>query len=476
MLLAALAALFALAGCSRYIGYGVVNWSDAQLGLAAGDVVPVLIRSNISQLYVIDLPDRGRSEIPLWKLSFYSSRGAARQAALDGREYNYLYASPKTDGLPVREDPDNTSKQVYRLRGSELLKITGRGEGNPVIGRDGNPMPGEWFRVMTEDGTRGWCFSYNLQVFDERDGAPMEIAAVSSLENDETLQYILGRTWYPSHYAAMLSSRAVDLSRVNPAWGFFPGRDSKVARIEEEEGETAFAYTGISATAGGAYRFDGSSLVVELRSNGTLVAQFTDASGSPVLRYFVTLDVTPEEIIQNETERRQAQLARIADAALRFVSGNYGVFQLSKDGTFLWSGYGLLVPAVIPDGAGERGRAEIRCFLSRQLASSCDGVLTLQFDGQRSPVNFLYSLSDGGLRLEPVSPSNISENTVLARDISPTVIFFRAESLEPAPLDDISVYSDGSDYSDDYSYYLDDYSDDYSGYSDSDSLDWDWDF
>ena len=467
MLLAGLAALLALGGCSRYIGYGVVNWSDAELGLVAGDVVPVVIKSNISQLYVVDVPSRGnagRGELPLWQLTLYSSRSAAQKAAQEGMEFNYIYASSKTDGLPVREDADNTSRQVYRLRGSEVLKVTGRGEGNPVIGRDGNPMEGEWLRVMTGDGTRGWCFSYNLDVFDERDAAPVEAVASSFLEDDERLQGILERAWYPAHYVTMLSSRAVDLDRINPDWGFFPGGESRVARIEEEEGALAFPYTGISETSGGAYRFEGTSLSIELRENGTLAVQFTDDSGAPALRYFVALDTTPAEIIQNETERRQAQLARIANAGPRFVSGNYGAFQLLSGGSFVWSGYSLLVPAVIPEGAGAQGRASIRCFLSRSLASSYDGVLTLQFDGQRAPLNFLYSLADGGLRLEPVSPSNISENTVLARDISPTVIFFRADRSAPEPLHDISDYSDSPEYSDGYDY------------DDLESLGWDWDF
>ena len=469
MLFAPALAVFALISCSRYVGYGVVNWSDAELGLSAGDVVPVVIRSNISRLYVIDIPSGGessRAELPLWQLSLYSSRKDAQRAAEEGREFNYIYASAKTDGLPVREAPDNTARQVYRLRGSEMLKVTGRGEGSPVIGRDGSPLEGEWFQVMTADGTRGWCFSYNLEVFDERDGAPVQSVAASSLEDDATLQYILGRAWYPSHYAAMLEANAVDISRVNPAWGFFPGRDSRIARVEDEEGAISFPYTGISAATGGAYRFEGTSLAVELRENGTLAVQFTNNLGTPSVRYFVALDATPAEIIQSETERRQAQIARIADAGPRFVSGNYGVFQLSADGSFLWSGYSLLVPAVIPDGAGLQGRAEIRCFLSRQLASSHDGALSLQFEGQRGWINFLYSLSGGGLRLEPVSLSNILENTVLSRDISPTVIFFRADKpTETEPSNDYSVYFDGFDYSDysDNSEYSDSF--DYSDYS-----------
>ena len=28
-------------------------------------------------------------------------------------------------------------------------------------------MAGDWLRVIASDGTTGWCFSYNLRLFDE---------------------------------------------------------------------------------------------------------------------------------------------------------------------------------------------------------------------------------------------------------------------------------------------------------------------
>lgn len=423
----ALCALFP--SCSRYEGYGVMNWSVPELDLYAGDVVPVCIRSNISNLYVIELPSsgHGRQEIPLWQLSLYPSRARAERAAEEGQEFRHLYASVKTDGLPVREEPDNTARQVYRLRRNEVLKITGTGEGVDVYAGN-SPLEGQWYTVMTEDGTQGWCFSYNLTVFDEREGAPVSGGETSGPEEDATLQYILSRTWYPSYYRAMLESHTVDISRINPAWGFFPGPDSRIARIEEEEGAVSFPYTGISADGAGTYRFDGSSLSVELRRGGTLAVQFTDEFGMPAARYFAALDTTPERMIRDETGRRAQQLARIRDAGPRFVSGNYGVLQFTGANGFLWSGYSLLVPSVIPRGAGAGGTAEIRCFLSGQLSGTYDGVLSLQFEGRGGWIHFLYSFSPDGLRLEPVSPANVSDNIVLSRDISPTVIFFYAES------------------------------------------------
>ncbi len=420
---------FLLVSCSRYIGYGVMNWSVPEMGLSAGDIVPVCIRSNISNLYVIEIETSegaGRREVPLWQLTFYSSRSKAEKAAAGSQEFRYMYASVKSDGLPIREEPDNTSRQVYRLRQSEIIKITGQGDGIPVFAGD-SPLEGDWYTVMTGDGTTGWCFSYNLTLFDERDGIAVENSGESAAVPDSRMEYILSRVWYPSEYKTMLDSGMVDIKQVNPAWGFFPSPDSKTARIEDENGVISFPYTEVIQDSSGSYRFDGSSLSVELRRGGTLVVQYTDENGMPAVRYFTGLDITPDKMIEDELARRAEQLARIVRAGPRFVSSSYGVLQFAENGGFLWNGYGILVPSVIPEGAGAGGRAEIECFLSGQVGSLYDGVISLYFDGLENRVNFLYTFSDGGIKLEAVSSANISDDTVVSRDISPTIMFFYSE-------------------------------------------------
>ena len=38
------------------------------------------------------------------------------------------------------------------------------------------PLPGEWFRILTDNGTQGYCFSYSLNVFEaDENGKPIEI-------------------------------------------------------------------------------------------------------------------------------------------------------------------------------------------------------------------------------------------------------------------------------------------------------------
>ncbi|HIW37271.1 MAG TPA: SH3 domain-containing protein, partial [Candidatus Treponema faecavium] len=52
LFLCAAAALLTVS-CSKLMGYSVVLWTDPEKNLSDGDIVPVYIKSNISQTYVI---------------------------------------------------------------------------------------------------------------------------------------------------------------------------------------------------------------------------------------------------------------------------------------------------------------------------------------------------------------------------------------------------------------------------------------
>jgi hypothetical protein len=424
--LSLLVALFATS-CAGHIGYGVMNWSIPDYSLSAGDVVPVFIQSNIGKVYVIGVGsgNRTRIEVPLWQLRLYKSRSKARQAAAAMGDYRYAYATVKLDGLPIRAEPENSARQVYRLKQDQKIKILKKGEGSPVLAGK-NPLIGDWYEVMTDDGTTGWCFSYNLSLFDERETAKT-VAAPQASGADPQLENLLARAWYPDSYRTMIEDSRVDLSRINPAWGFFPGGESRVARIENADGVTSFPYTSIAREADGTYRFEGSSLSAQIRRAGSLFVQYTDEAGMPHALYFASLDTTPEALIADEQARRVAVLAKVRELGPSFASGNYGVLKFPENGKFLWSGYQLLSPAVIPDGSGGGGTVEARCFLPDELAAQADGVLSFRFDGGDRWVHFIYTFSGDGLRLEQVSESNIKDSVVIARNLNPTVLFFTSE-------------------------------------------------
>ncbi len=416
-----LLSLLAVSSCGGKIGYGVLAWSVPDHDLHAGDVVPVFVQSNIGKVYVIGSKDsKDRLEVPLWQIQLYKSRSAARKAAQRDAEYRYSYALVKIDGLPIRSAPENTARQVYRLRAGQQIKLVRKGEGAPVMSGN-SALPGDWYEVMTDDGSLGWCYSYNLTIIDEREYTGEQIVQTDS-GPDPVLENLLSRAWYPDSWRTMIESSRIDLDKISPQWGFFPGRDSLVARIEDETGVRTFPYSSVVRGDDGDYRFEGSTLSVQVRRRNSILVQFTDENGMPQAHYFAALDSSPESLVSEERARRDSVLESIRSLSRAFSSGNYGVLQFPETGRFLWSGYQLLSPQIIPAGSGAGGSVENRVFIPASWSGDFDGVLSFKFDGSDSWIHFLYQLSSEGLKLEHVL--SVKDALVQSRNLTPTVLFF----------------------------------------------------
>ena len=67
--------MLTFSSCSGVIGYGVLLWNVGEKEIPDGTVVPVYLKSNISKVYVIGLPEtKEKIEVPLWKLSVPESK------------------------------------------------------------------------------------------------------------------------------------------------------------------------------------------------------------------------------------------------------------------------------------------------------------------------------------------------------------------------------------------------------------------
>ena len=416
-----------LFSCTGKIGYGVLSWSIPEHNMSAGDIVPVFIQSNIGNVYVIGTPSSKKIhiEVPLWQLTLYGSHSEARKAAAETEEFRYTYALVKLDGLPIRSEAENTARQIYRLKEGQKIKIITKTEGTPVFAGKA-PLDGTWFKVMTDDGSVGYTFSYNLTLIDERDD-PNSLVDLTDTGPDSLLENLLSRAWYPDSWRTMIEGNKIDLDKINPQWGFFSGKDASIARIENADGVKLFPYTAIVKAEDGSYRFEGSSLNVQIRRRNSILVQFTDENGMPQAMYFASLDTSPSVLIEAEKERRASILDTIADAGPVFVSSNYGILQFPENGRFLWSGYQLLSPQIIPQGAGPGGTVENRVFLSPEDSQEYAGVLSFRFSQDSQWIHFLYNISSSGLKLEHVSSTNIKDALVQSRNLTSTVLFFTPE-------------------------------------------------
>ena len=113
-----------------------------------------------------------------------------------------------------------------------------------------------------------------------------------------------------------------------------------------------------------------------------------------------------------------------------FNSVNYGVLQFLPGGHFLWNGYQVLSPSIIPKGAGAAGDVAIRYFISSKLKTEYKGILSFKFEHAENWIDFFYTVSRQGVKLEYVKPENITDGIAAVRNLNPVILFFGTEGLE----------------------------------------------
>jgi hypothetical protein len=441
--LAVYGALFLLllccSSCQRKLGWGVLLWANETRGIPSGTVLPVYIKSNIEKKWIVGIPkeyqaegeDDIKIEIPLSQLELAGSEREARRRAAEFSEFALDYAETMQDGLPVREHPDNSAPRVYRLRIGEIIKIISRSEGAPAISTTGDKLPGEWYRVLTQDGTRGYCFSYRLSFFKHTTGSLTGDTTVSSNVLDTTLERIQSKVWSAEIYDQMLNDRKFNIDALAKHWSFSTGEDTGIANIYTQNIDKSFRYTAIRKTGEWTWRFEGTSLTMRLLSDNLLALEFLDNEGIRQLLHFVALPTSIDDLIVQEKNRREAQYQSIYKLGPAFASATFGVLTLTPEAEFLWEDFELLVPDYIPISAIGRGVVELRYHIADALLENFDGVITLRFKTIGGPdrnVNFLYKAApdneSGALRLEFISPSNILDNVVIQQNESPMILYF----------------------------------------------------
>ena len=412
--------------CSKLMGYGVLLWSVPEYNLEDGEIVPVYIKSNISQTYVIGTHTEGeRIEVPLWQITDPVSKGKVNTVAEKYSEYKHIYAKVALDGLPMREAAVNTSKQVYRLRKDEVIKVLYKGEGQPVMS-GGKAMEGDWLRVLAKDGTLGWCFSYNLRPFDETE--VQETVIDEEVETVDTqLETLLATKWYPENYETMIKRQRINLDVISSVPAIDFGVESGNVRFKTSDINVSVPYTGIEKISEKNYKILGTNLSVIIKNSKLITIQSPNEKGLIISTNLIALDESVDKIIQDEIKRRETLYLNIQDISHQFSSSNYGTLQFQDGNRFVWSGYQLLSPNVIPKNSGSSGTVVFDYFLDSSLAFIYDGAFSFTFDKNGEKVVFLYKIEENGIRLEDATKASIKDNLIRARGSSPVVMFFSAE-------------------------------------------------
>lgn len=428
-----------LCSCSGILGYSIVLWSiedeDSSVMISDGAIVPVYIKSNISHVYVIGVPGtKEKIEVPLWKLTEPESRGKTLRLSERYAEYSHQYAVCVLDGLPVRSDPVNTSRQVYRLRKGEVIRALYEGTG--AIPTNGvSSLEGKWLRVLTADGTLGWCFSHNLRLFEMNEDGSAGLGAEEAQvqEADKTLADMLLTKWYPDYYSSMISSGNIDLVYMRSGYGFDTGASSGTVAIRTPLLNLEYPFRGATKIDDRIYKFNDAPVQVTVRSPSSLLVQYTDERGMPRSYSFIALpkETNVDALIEAEILRRKEAYNSLRALGPDFKSSNYGTLSFTGDNAFTWRGFTLLVPTVISRNARTGGTVSMQYFLPAALKKDWDGVITFAFEGMQEEVNFLYKKESTGLRLTVASVSKTMNESTGRQTVSinhasnALVIFFQ---------------------------------------------------
>jgi predicted outer membrane repeat protein len=323
------------------------------------------------------------------------------------------------------------------------MKIISQAEGVPAISATGDPLPGEWYKVLTEDGTTGYCFSYRLKLF-EHSGGTLAASAPdvyeSASEPDPDLDMVLSKKWSPESYAAMIDYRRVNLDDLSHRWRFDPGQETGTARIFVSGLDQSFSYTAIRSDGLRAWRFEGTNLLMQLRTDKILAVQFTESqSGSMKTLLFVSLPTPVDDLIIQESARRDRLYNAIYNQGPVFTSNNYGTLNFSENKIFSWKGFDLLVPQFIPETAEGNGLVSMDLFLDSAFEDRYSGAFTMHFainsaeegggainGGEAAILRCMYALDNQGFRIEIAPESTIEDMTVVRRAPSPMVLYFYA--------------------------------------------------
>ncbi|MCR4626525.1 MAG: SH3 domain-containing protein [Treponema sp.] len=420
--------LFFLTSCSGITGYSVLLWSIPEHKLQDTDVVPVYIKSNISHVYVIGIPDtKEKIEIPLWQITEPQKKRKALKLQQRFIYYKHQYALAKIDGLPIRSDPVNTSKQVYRLRKNESIKLLYKGNGTaPMSGK--SALKGEWLKVLTQNGTTGWCFSYNLKQLEmDSFGTFISDNNEAIQEEDIILKKILAKRWYPDSYTAMIRDQHIDVNRMNSSYGFETGAESGTVKLTMPGINVNWQYNGVKKTPEDTYKYNDVPIEITVRNQDFIVVRYMDESGKPQDFNLVTIEENIDELVANELKRRTDEYARLYENGGKFKSSNYGQIQFNIDGTFSWRGYNRLVPSLIVKNAGNTGTVSIKYFISNSLKSNYTGILTLKFEKMNKELNFLYELDGKNIRLTDAGGASFRGTTVQNLGPSPLILYFAGQ-------------------------------------------------
>ncbi len=403
----------------KYIGYGVLLWSPNENIVSTGAVLPVISKSKINNSYSVKGTNgKGTLELPTWRIELYEKETEASRAAQNVIKYKTIFARNLKDGLLIRKGPKVSSSRVYKMKKGQIIKIIGRSESMKNVGQ----YTGYWYNVLTQDGTKGFCFDHYLDIYDSSVPPEKQVNPAQEL-----LTAAFSKSYHPALFVTMIKNETIVLHSFKPQIGLFPNLENKTVTITTPAYSVTYSWEKPVLIDKRSFSIGDDSLEVSVLSDTHIRVQYQH-EGEKILSEYYVID-NMEDVISNEMDRRTALYESLSKNGSTYVSSAYGTINFYSNRDFSWKNNSRLIPLVIPKNSGNTGKVYFDTFVSPDLQADADGVITFSFTSgiKKTDVNFLFKLSENKLKLTFVPGSYIQNHLVVRQTASPLILAFQTQ-------------------------------------------------
>ncbi len=410
-----------LSCAQEYRSFAVLLWSEDEVTLENGSIFGILGKSDVrKEFQVHKVSDLNQSEtvimnMPFWRVQVFASLKEAQTFTNDRKALWSAWARSNRQALPIRQAAQRDSPMVYRLRTDEKVKVVSRA----VLPSSEADLFGYWYEVLADGGTKGWVFDYELEVSGEANGG------IAKVSQDPLLDLFAGN-WRPDSYLGMIKDDKFDFDEFNPEYGAFFDQENKRFRLRLSDENVDIKYNRFDSRGRRSFFIANTGVQITVNSADEIIIEwFRSKEKTLRVMKFTNFTANIKEIYEKERLRREQLIARLRGNGL-LTSQAYGSLALKANGSFVWQGFEVLAPSLIPSSADGTGSARIKYYLGDEIKALYQGVLSFNFNyaGGIEEVNFLFQIHGNGVRLEPVSRANIKDQIVTRTSTDALIIFF----------------------------------------------------
>lgn len=411
--------IISLFSCERYIGYGVVMLPGEENNLESGSLIKITKESRIREAWVYNTPTEEHNEIKKWRVVYYNKQEDAQNYIDNYQEYKDYFVIVNRSSHTMRLRPDTSTKQVYRLKKDQKVKVIGRSKD---IEKHGS-FEGYWWNLITDDGVKGWSFDSYLSVYNKD-----EVIHSNVSPDGPEIHDFFKNVWRPKYFWEMKKSRNIDLEKFQTKFKMTPDLDNKELTISLPDNYVTYKFTEFKKTGENNYNLVGTPVQLDFSYKGTVIVIYSVDSKSYENDFIYLKDSEVNEIINTELTTRKIKFSEFLFEGPTFNSKAYGEITFLDDNKFIWSNkQNLINKQLLTNNALSEGTVSFNTFLGQELKGQYDGIISFDF-GDRQELTFLYTFENSGIRFLYVPSTNIIDKVVESDDFyTPIQLFFTGQ-------------------------------------------------